>query len=407
MNDNSVTNNTIYNGDARRMKFMYIIYNILQQTPENISGYILFYIIFYSLILYNLSIQATYRRLYINNNTVIFRNYTANSQLDTIKSNLTTHINNMKENITTLARYNLVVTNNEFLLDKLRYKDRISNLNTVRDEYLNRQNDLNRTIKEYNESIKTYNSIKLYATVIIIILIVLVFGIIFMSIMPVFSADTKKMIFIISLIVTITVTILYYNNFKYVNLYEPFTNTIVNSVIDCDSNVAVLDSTRVGETRLYAYIPNQLIQTIEEYNRESKKILNNVQSTYNIVDNKIYTESGNAYLNNIYIQKRELIKANKLQQARLFELIYMTNKDITFIFNIILIILLFIIILLSALVSYTTAPQYLMQIVIICIILSVILLTYFIIVVVQPTRRDYSKYYWANYKPSKEVTGQL
>jgi len=28
-------------------------------------------------------------------------------------------------------------------------------------------------------------------------------------------------------------------------------------------------------------------------------------------------------------------------------------------------------------------------------------------VVVQPTRRDYSKYYWANYKPSTEVMGKL
>jgi hypothetical protein len=246
--------------------------------------------------------------------------------------------------------------------------------------------------------------------VIIIILIILVIGIILMSIMPVFSADTKKMIFLIALIITITVTVLYYNNFKYINLYEPFANSIINgSDFNCSTtgNVAVLDSTKITERTYYAYVPNRLLNTISEYNKESKKVLNNVQGTLNIVGNKIYTQTGNTYLNDMYTQKRELIKANKLQQSRLYELIYITNKDITFIFNIILILLLFIIILLAALVSYSTAPQYLMQIVIMTIILSVILVTYFIIVVVQPTRRDYSKYYWANYKPSNEVQSKL
>jgi hypothetical protein len=283
-------------------------------------------------------------------------------------------------------------------------------LNTVKDEYLDKQNNLNRTIKEYNDSIKTYNRIKLYATIIIIVLIILVIGIILMSILPLFNADTKKMIFLIALIVVITTTVIYYNQFKYVNLYEAFANTIVGDGIICSGSGATLASVSTTDStqkQYYGDVPNALVTIISNYNTELKKIINSVQSSLNIVGNRVFTETGNAYLNDIFMQKRELIKANKLQQSRLYELIYLTKRDITYIFNIILILLLFIIILLSALVSYSTAPQYFMQIVIMTVILTVILLTYFIIVVVQPTRRDYSKYYWANYKPSTEVMGKL
>ena len=46
LNDNSVTLNTTYNDNARKIKMLYIIYNILNQTPENIMGYLLFYKIY-------------------------------------------------------------------------------------------------------------------------------------------------------------------------------------------------------------------------------------------------------------------------------------------------------------------------------------------------------------------------
>ena len=45
--------------------------------------------------------------------------------------------------------------------DKIVYKNRIDNINNVKNDYMNIQNNLNRTIKEYNYSINTYNRIKL------------------------------------------------------------------------------------------------------------------------------------------------------------------------------------------------------------------------------------------------------
>jgi hypothetical protein len=413
MNADSVESNQNYNDTARIIKLQYLLYNILNQIPENIMGYLLFFKIYYSLILYNLSIQIEYRNRYINKSSINFVNITNANKDDTLNpiiNNIQTHITNMITNIRTLQSNNLTSTSNDYLLDKFRYKDKITNLNTVKDEYLDKQNNLNRTIKEYNDSIKTYNRIKLYATIIIIVLIILVIGIILMSILPLFNADTKKMIFLIALIVVITTTVIYYNQFKYVNLYEAFANTIVGNEIVCSGNTATLASVSTADStqkQNYGDVPNALVTIISNYNTELKKIINSVQSSLNIVGNRVFTETGNAYLNDIFMQKRELIKANKLQQSRLYELIYLTKRDITYIFNIILILLLFIIILLSALVSYSTAPQYFMQIVIMTVILTVILLTYFIIVVVQPTRRDYSKYYWANYKPSTEVMGKL
>ena len=213
--------------DVNTSKFKEIIEEVLSQTPENILGYLLYKKIYYNIILYNISIQNSIRNQYLN---IVISNITDrqdifndlsteyNSNLVPIRS----QINENKINISKLNYIHFLGKNNDFLLEKNEYRNKIDTLNTLRDEFMKTQDKLNISTKLYNQQFINYKSIKNYATYVIISLIIIIISIISISIFPIFSIETKNALYIILLVLLIVITFLYYTNFKYVNLYEKF-----------------------------------------------------------------------------------------------------------------------------------------------------------------------------------------
>lgn len=222
------TSKTIKN--ANKSKFKEIIEEIFSQKPENIIGYLLYKKIYYNIILYNIAIQNSIRNKYLNiskdgttfsTDSNYFEDIQTgyNSSIIPVRSQIILNTANINE----LSRSHFVSNNNDFLLEKNEYRNKINALNTLKEEYNKIQDKLNISTKLYNQQFKNYKTIKFYATYVIIALIIIIILTISLSIFPIFSVDVKNSIYIISLIVLILITYLYYTNFKYVNLYEKFT----------------------------------------------------------------------------------------------------------------------------------------------------------------------------------------
>ena len=105
--------------DVNKSKFKEIIEEVLSQTPENILGYLLYKKIYYNIILYNISIQNSIRKQYLN---IVISNITDrqdifndlsteyNSNLVPIRS----QINENKINISKLNYIHFIGKNNDF-----------------------------------------------------------------------------------------------------------------------------------------------------------------------------------------------------------------------------------------------------------------------------------------------------
>jgi len=207
-------------------KFKEIIEEIFSKKPENIIGYLLYKKIYYNIILYNIAIQNSIRIEYLNNSSISIDSSTYFDDDQTGYNNnivpVRSQINENTLNINELSKSHFISENNDFLLEKNEYRNKINALNTLKEEYNKIQDKLNISTKLYNQQFKNYKTIKYYATYVIIALIIIIILTISLSIFPIFSVDVKNSIYIISLIVLIVITYLYYTNFKYVNLYEKF-----------------------------------------------------------------------------------------------------------------------------------------------------------------------------------------
>ena len=417
-------------------KFKDIIEEIFSQTPQNILGYLLNKKIYYNIILYNISIQNSIRLNYLNElGSNAYSSDFASSNVKIINatddistSSNITYIKNTiiknTENITELNRihFNNTNNNNEYLLEKTQYINKINVLNTLRDEYIKTQDKLNISTKLYNQQFKNYKSIKSYATYIIIALILIIISIISISVFPIFSIETKNALFIILLIILIVITFLYYTNFKYVNLYENFNNPVDTaptsqgaiSIIANDVAVATkrsslppdkVQATTQRNNNIKVY--NLLLPKINEYSNAYNDLLNNMRLNIYTIGSKTFSQDANIYIYNLYLEKKRQIEVNKVKLTNLFNMIEVIKKQINYLFNVIFLIACISIILLLALVIYSTAPQLLSFIIILCVVLILILMIYFAIAIIQPTRMIANKNYWANLNPSKTTYSKL
>jgi hypothetical protein len=402
-------------------KFKEIIEEIFSQTPQNILGYLLNKKIYYNIILYNISIQNSIRLNYLNQEvqspSLLAVSFLINlessdsiisshTQIDHITSNIienTSNINKLNE-IHFINKDN----NNEYLLEKTQYINKINVLNTLRDEYIKTQDKLNISTKLYNQQFKNYKSIKSYATYIIIALILIIISIISISVFPIFSIETKNALFIILLIILIVITFLYYTNFKYVNLYENFvTVALAKTIILPNVIVVVPSSNKKSQRNNNIKVYNLLLPKINEYSNAYNDLLNNMRLNIYTIGSKTFSQDANIYIYNLYLEKKRQIEVNKVKLTNLFNMIEVIKKQINYLFNVIFLIACISIILLLALVIYSTAPQLLSFIIILCVVLILILMIYFAIAIIQPTRMIANKNYWANLNPSKTTYSKL
>ena len=422
------------------------IRQILLQEPENILGFLLYKKLYYNIILYNISIQNVIRTKYLNDDNA--KSGTSNGNILNMSSslirdnssNINTLINNCIKigdscsadgldniirtkvnaiynsinsnivNITNLNDSHFIKDNDNYLIEKNKYKNKIISLNTLRDEYIKTQDKLNISSKLYNQQLKNYNSIKTYATYIIIILIIIILFIISISIFPVFSKNTNNAIYIIALIILIVITFLYYTNFKYVNLYENFASIPMIALDDTTGNnlpIKIFDVNDNTHNKIHAAVYNSLQAKMNEYINAYTDLLNNTRVNINTVGSKTFSQDANIYLYNLYLDKKRQVEFNHIKLTNLFNMIEVIKKQINYLFNIIFAIACFLIIILIALVLYSTIPELYIFVIILCVILITILMIYFAYAIIQPTRMIANKNYWASLNPSKNVKSFL
>jgi hypothetical protein len=411
----SFINKEIHKNNIKNFSYTYnkkiedVIGDILTQTPENIIGFVLYQKINYNIILYNIDIQNSIRRNYINK-----------SSLDLLTPELikdsTTIIPYIKEkiedNITNLKTITDNSFNNDYLIEKNQYKNKINVFNNLREEYAKTQDKLNLAIKLYNRELNNYKKIKNYATYIIIILIIIIIFTIFLSIFPIFRNDTKNALYIIIFIILFVLTYIYYVNFKYVILYEKFVDTpelnANKDIIDCGTNAVIsFNSNNRNSKNNNIRFYNDLLSKVNEYTNTYNELINLLRINIYTIGNKSYSQDANIIIYNVYLEKKRQLEINNIKLTNLFNMIEIIKKQTSYLFNFVFIISCLCLILLLGLVLYSSVPQLLTFIIILCVVLISILMIYFAFAIVQPTRMIANKNYWAITNPSKNTMGKL
>jgi len=391
-------------------KLKQILRQILNQKPENIIGFLLYQKINYNIILYNIDIQETLRNNYINNTDLTndvpdstklistpnyFKNINKVSTEVAPFTNVKVLINNHITNLQTISKNNF--DTNDYLAEKGQYKNKINTFNVLREEYAKTQDKLNISIKLYNQQLENYNKIKNYATYVIIALIIIICLTISFSIFPIFSSKTKNAIYIITFIILLIITYLYYTNFKYVILYENF---------DCSSPPITIPTGNISRTNHADYF-NLLLPYINRYTNAIDDLINDLRMNIYTLGSKSFSQDSNIIVYNVYLEKKRQLEINNIKLTNLFNTIEIIKKQITYLFNFVFIISCLCLILLLGLVLYSSVPQLFMFIIILCVILISILMIYFAFAIIQPTRMIANKNYWAIVNPTKKTFGKL
>jgi len=415
-----INKNNIDNLNLINLKFKEILKKILNQTPENIIGYLLYQKINYNIILFNINIQNSIRRNYINNSidlTIadLFPNrQPSDSSIIQIKNSYNNFIN-IKQQIEYNTNLLTQITDksfpsNDFLLEKNQYRNKINSFNKLRKEFAQTQDKLNISVKLYNYQLNNYKKIKNYANYIIIILILIMVFTIFLTIFPIFKPDTKNAIYIITLIILSIITYIYYNNFKYVALYENFTAdsdySINKNLINCTSLIT-FNSTNNNTIQNHARLFRNLLPTMNNYSNAIDNLLNDLRMNIYTIGSKSFSRDSNIIIYNVYLEKKRQLEINNVKLTNLFNTIEIIKKQILYLFNFIFVIACLCIILLLGLVLYSSIPQLFIFIIILCIILIAILMIYFAFAIIQPTKMIANKNYWAIVNPTSKTMGKL
>ena len=393
-------------------KIKEVIRQILTQTPENIIGFILYQKIFYNVILYNIDIQNSIRRNYINSSTTTLSTdrRVISDSANSIITNINLKINDNISNLNSIR--NNAFSDKEFLIEKNQYRNKINIFNNLREDYAKTQDKLNISIKLYNHELTNYKKIKNYATYIIILLIIIMIFTIFLSIFPIFKNDTKNAIYIITFILLLIITYLYYINFKYIVLYEKFTGEETTELTSNKTLISSCTTISYNPNNFYnkndnIYLYNTLLPKINEYSNSVSELFNDLRINIYTIGSKSYSQDANIIIYNVYLEKKRQLEINNIKLTNLFNMIEIIKKQTSYLFNFVFIIACLCLILLLGLVLYSSIPQLFTFIIILCIVLISILMIYFTFAIIQPTRMIANKNYWAITNPSKNTKGKL
>lgn len=405
--------------DERLTRFENVLKIILAQDVKNILGYLAYQVRYYNIIVLNTSIQRMIYKHYLNNNAInmniagIFEDGSTNVN---ILRGIQEHIDDMKTNLTAIIT-DIKSVNNIYSQTKENYPAKIDKLDKNEIKYKTTQDALNNTAKNYNQYYNNYNKLKIYASSIIVFLVILIIATIVITVLPYFNANSKNTYYILVLILLIILTVLYYNNFSHVNLYEKFVSSplllpLSFNIPNCSDknnynfNTGDVSRNNTNKANNYKFF-NDITPNISQYNNEYSDINTQMSSGIYTTDNTIYEQQADNYLSSMYIDKKRRIDLFRIKRTSLVNLIEAIKQRILYLFNIIFIICLLTIVLLIALILYVNMPQALNIIIIFVSIAIFLIIIYYIYTVVQPTRMIANKNYWANKNPSQETYNKL
>lgn len=445
-----------YDTTSRYNMFKKIIKGILSQGHENIMSYLLYYTVYFHVIVYNVCIQNEINQMYLhnvsNNNAVVtsgsstkaaalkdkyasgvgnaanLPEFTSGPYAANVTA-INSLIRNLRQNVGTLQGGYLANGSAEYADSKAKYGTKIEVLNEIKREFDKIQNELNLTIKDYNKYIKNFKNMKNYASFVIMVLIAIIIITILVTVLDSITPNFKSHFYVIGFILLSFITFVYYNKFKYINLYERFTTNVANSDIYTStastlppgSTAPVADSAACIRNTIdinneVAHAPlrnkhkifvNEIASELNTYNNAISTLISGVSTNLYTSNYGVFTKDGNNYLYNLYIEKKSQNEANRIKKVALANMLDTMKRHIVYLFNVILLISLLTIVLLLGLILFSNFPLFLTPIIILCVILIIIIIIYFINSIVQPTRMLINKNYWANKNPSKLSIAKL
>lgn len=270
------------------------------------------------------------------------------------------------------------------LTNKISYTS-IENDNTSSNFY-NNQQDLNKTINEYNGELENFNNISFYYKLVVAFAIVLTIIILF--IFGAKSIDNNSKISVYVIIITmIIIAFILYKQFAGVN--EGFT-IIINKSENTGSNYGNISSAITSEN------VNKYKIAVEKY---INKLLLSLSSS-NIEDN---LGTSLTYIKKLSVVKNEKAEIYKIKKISLMNSIEILKKNANFYYYMIIAIFVSIIILNIGLILYLLNPAMIMQIVILCAIPFIILIYIVSYYIHKSTRLAENKNYWSNFNPSSST----
>jgi hypothetical protein len=261
------------------------------------------------------------------------------------------------------------------------------NTNTSTNFYKNQQ-DLNKTINEYNSELEIYNNISFYYKLVVAFAILLTIIIIFIFTTKTIDNNSKISVYAIIVVMIIIAFILYK---QYSRVKESFTIVPVKSAVNGINSITIINEANSINTYKIA---------VEKY---INKLLLYVTNS-NIGDN---LNSSLTYIKKLSVVKNEKAELYKIKKINLMNSIEILKKNTNFYYYMIIAIFFSIIILNIGLILYLLNSAMIMQIVILCAVLFIILTYYISYYIHKSTRLAENKNYWANYNPSSTTFNNL
>lgn len=267
----------------------------------------------------------------------------------------------------------------------------VSTENTITStNFYNNQQDLNKTINEYNGELENFNNISFYYKLVVAFALLLTIVILFIFGTNRIDNNSKISVYVI-IIVMIIIAFILYKQFSLVK--EGFTYVHYKTSLTADS------STFAGTA-----IPKT---TINKYKISVERYINNL--ILSLTNSNIATNlnSSLTYIKKISVIKNEKAEIYKIKKMNLMNSIEILKKNANFYYYMIIAIFVSIIILNIGLILYLLNPAMVMQIVILCIIPFIVLIYYISYYIHKSTRLAENKNYWANYNPSSTTLEDL
>jgi hypothetical protein len=416
-----VSDNYLY---QRAYLYMEAFNIILNTDPTYILSTLKYYMHYYNLVVYNVSIQ--YGLTLIQNNRSI-PNATSSagnkciSNTDITNNNLITSVTDgsgscasdktkyAAATITTvtsgsgdasaLNTYldNLTKYNIKYITDNLNnssdFKETTANIITASSEnketsanYYKNQSELNSIINDYNGELENYNTISFYYKLIIAFGILLAIVILFVFGTNSIDNNSKISVNVIIIILIIIAFIVYK---EYSGIKEKFTVIFHKD-----------ESTNVGDL-------NTAINKIVDYKFSVDKYINKLLLSLGSTSIGGTLKTSLQYINRLSVIKNEKAELFKIKKMNLLNSIEILKKTSKFYYYMIILIFVGIIIFNIALIMYLINPNMIIGIIIYAVILFVILIYYVAYNIHKSTRLAENKNYWANYNPSDLTISNL
>jgi hypothetical protein len=268
----------------------------------------------------------------------------------------------------------------------------VSTENTITStNFYNNQQDLNKTINEYNGELENFNNISFYYKLVVAFALLLTIIIIFIFGTNRIDNNSKISVYVI-IIVMIIIAFILYKQFSVVK--EGFTYVHWKTAGSADGTTFT-GTSGISKT------------TINKYKINVERYINNL--ILSLTNSNIATNlnSSLTYIKKISVIKNEKAEIYKIKKMNLLNSIEILKKNANFYYYMIIAIFVSIIILNIGLILYLLNPAMVMQIVILCIIPFIVLIYYISYYIHKSTRLAENKNYWANYNPSSTTLEDL